>query len=60
MRTRAADWLNTETMRTMFGFQVYHEGRWRHVAENGKPLIYETREARDDKRAEYRKRRSLT
>lgn len=30
-------------------------GRWLHACEDGKPLLYESREERDAKRAELRK-----
>lgn len=59
MRTREADWFNTETMETMYGFQVYHDGKWRHVAENGKPQIFATAAERDAKRREYQAMKSL-
>lgn len=56
MRTRANDWLDTNTLETKYGIDVLHDGKWKHLAEDGKPCIYSTPAERDAKRAEYRKK----
>lgn len=54
MRTRNHDWFDTNTGKTLYGFQVYHHGKWRHAAENNKPLLFSERLDRDVKRASFR------
>lgn len=56
MRTRPNDWLDTNTLETKYGIDVLHDGKWKHLAEDGKPCIYSTPAERDAKRAEYRKK----
>ena len=55
MRTRNSDYLNTETFKPEFSFQIFHDGEWKNVAEDGAPCIYKTEKDRDEKRAQYRK-----
>ena len=55
MRTRNHDFLNRNTFEREFGFQVFDEGEWKNVAEDGVPCIYKTEKERDEKRAQYRK-----
>ena len=57
MLTRNRDYLNKKTLEPEFGFQVFDEGEWKNVAENGVPCIYKTPEERNAKRAQYRKLR---
>lgn len=40
MRTRPNDWIDTNTFETKYGIDVLHEGKWKHLAEDGKPCIY--------------------
>ena len=55
MRTRATKYLNRHTLKPEYGFQVFHDNKWKSVAENGEPCIYKTEKERDEKRAQYRK-----
>lgn len=55
MKTRAKDWLNMKTMKPAYGIQVFHDGRWKDAAENGKACIFGSRYERDKKQAEFRK-----
>lgn len=55
MQTAPTSWLDTETLKPKYGLKVLHEGRWKNLAEDGKPCIYDTETERDAKRAEYRK-----
>ena len=55
MRTRNHDYLNRHTFEREFGFQIFDEGEWKNVAEDGAPCIYKTEKERDEKRAQYRK-----
>lgn len=43
----------------MFGIQVYSQGKWCNVHENGYPLIFADRLDCEIKRAEIRKRKEL-
>ena len=58
MRTRATKYLNRHTLKPEYGFQVFHDNKWKSVAENGEPCIYKTEKERDEKRAQYRKLKS--
>lgn len=58
MRTRDHNWYDPKKNKTLYSFQVHHHGKWRHVAENGKPLIYTTPGERNAKRREYRSKKS--
>lgn len=55
MRTKNFDFLDIEKSKPLYSFKVLHEKTWKNVAENGKPLLFETEESRNLKRAEYRK-----
>lgn len=55
MRTREHNWLDTNTLEPKYGFQVYANGCWCHVHEDGKPCIYDTPEERDAARAKARR-----
>lgn len=55
MRTRTHDWFNLKDMTPRYSFQIHINGKWHNVAENGKPLWYETTQERDRKQAEYRR-----
>jgi len=55
VRTREADWLDTKSMKTLFGIQVRVRSRWCYAHSDGKPLIYATKAERDAKRAELRR-----
>ncbi|WP_043767587.1 hypothetical protein [Algiphilus aromaticivorans] len=55
MRTKASDWYAPNTGRTLYGIKVYHEGKWAHAMQDGKPLIFHSELERDEKRRELRK-----
>lgn len=57
MRTRTKDWLDLKTMKPAYGFQVFHDGQWKDVAEDGKACIFASPAKRDKKRSEFRKLR---
>lgn len=57
MRTRNHDWFDTKAGRPLYSFQVFHAGKWRHVAEDGKPLLFRKPQERNAKRKEYRARK---
>lgn len=59
MRTRPHDWYDEAVTRTLYSFQVFHNGKWRHVAENGEPLLFAKANDRDAARARYRRLREL-
>lgn len=48
---RKFDWLNTDTLKTVFGVQakIEHQARWANLAENGKPVFFDTEIERDAK-----------
>lgn len=47
MRTRKHDWFDTVEHKPKYGFQLLVKGRWKHVAEDGKPCLFDTEEERD-------------
>lgn len=55
MRTRAFDWFNDQTLQPLYGIQVLNNGRWSHLAIDGKAALFATPDERDAKRAEVRK-----
>lgn len=55
MKTRAYNWLDTNTGKPKFGIQVHVDGKWQNAAENGKPLLFDCLVKREDKRRELRK-----
>ena len=57
MRTRIYDWLDIETKRRYFSFQIYFKKQWRNVHNNGTPLIFETANERDMERKSFSKRK---
>ena len=60
MRTRNHDWFDERKRVSMYGFQILAETGWKNVAEGGKPCIYPTTDERDQKRAEYRRRKAIS
>lgn len=54
MRTRNHNWFDTSTGKTLYSFQVFSQAKWRHAAEDNKPCIFATPQARDAKRKEFR------
>lgn len=55
-RFRSHNWIDTRTMQPMFGIQGRHsEGGWAHVARDGKPLLFDTEQARNDALRELRR-----
>lgn len=55
MKTRACNWLDTDTGKPKFGIQVFVNGKWHNAAENGKPLLFDDLLEREAKRRELRK-----
>ena len=49
MKSRNFDYFNTKTMEVKYGIQVRHGGKWMPCAENGKPLMFDTPEQRDER-----------
>jgi hypothetical protein len=49
------DWLNTQTRTPMYGIDARVDGKWHYVAEDGKPLLYQTAEERDRRIKELRR-----
>jgi hypothetical protein len=60
MKTRPFDWFDESKRVSMYGLQVLTEGGWKNLAEDGKPCIYPTTAERDQKRAEYRRRKAIS
>lgn len=54
MRTRDHDWFDTKKQRPLYSFQVFQRGKWRHVAEDGKPLLFDNPGDRNISRHSYR------
>lgn len=52
MRTRNHDWFDSAKMAPVYGVQIYHDGKWRDVAIDGKIVLCAT----EAERAEQRKR----
>lgn len=50
MLTRKFEWFDKEKQVPVYGVQVYHEGKWKHAALNGKAILCYTEEERDEKR----------
>ena len=47
-RFRAHQWINTKTLKPIFSIQAsVGKNGWMHVSDNGKPMFYDTAEARD-------------
>lgn len=57
---RAHDWFDTEKEKPLYGIQARREnGKWLHVCEGNRPLLYEKAEERDAKLEELRKRKPV-
>lgn len=52
MKARSFDYFNTKTMEMKYGIQVKHQGKWMPCAEEGKPLMFDTPEQRDERMRE--------
>lgn len=59
MKTRVHDWLDMKTLKPAYGFQVFVDGKWLDVAENGKACIFHSTGERDKKQAKFRKMKGL-
>lgn len=61
MRTRKQDYLDMTTHTGKYGIDVWNPDThcWNGVAENGKPLLYDTAAERDAKRKEISKMKSV-
>lgn len=57
MRTRACDYVNTKTWKPVFGIEIFAFGKWMRCAEDGKPLLFNSKAKREAKRAELRKQK---
>lgn len=55
MKTRNYDWYDTEKGAPAYGFQVFMNGEWAHPCEDGRLLVFPTKEERDTKRKEVSK-----
>jgi len=55
MKTRNSQWLDTNTLRPLFGVQVLKDGVWINAMLNGEPILCETEQERDEKRARVKK-----
>jgi len=47
MQFRAHDWMDTKEMKMMYGVQGLTEDRWAHCHTKGVPLLFDTKEERD-------------
>ena len=57
MRTREKNFVDVERLKTVFSFQVYTGKKWRFVVgKDGEIKKFETREACNAARAEWRKK----
>lgn len=48
MKFKANDWLDTKDRQVYYGIDGYIDGRWLHVATDGNPLFFTTKEERDE------------
>lgn len=55
MRTRVHDWLDTNTQKPLYSFQVLVDGKWSNPLKDGKPMLFENKADRDAAQAEARK-----
>lgn len=60
MKTRNYNWYDMQNHKPLFGIQVRWDGEWLNAAEDGKALLFDTPEERDAKRAEIRKRGTMS
>lgn len=54
MRTRNHDWFDTKKLVPVYGVQAFHDGKWKHAAINGKPILCATKKERDAARALFK------
>jgi glucose dehydrogenase len=55
MRTRNYDYLDTDTGKPVYSFQVKHNDKWHHVHDNGKLLLFDIEEDRNEARKQASK-----
>ncbi len=61
MRTREKNFLDVERLKTVFSFQIQWKGKWCFpTGADGQLQKFETREACNAARAEYRKKPTVT
>lgn len=61
MRTREKDFVDVERLKSVYSFQIFWKKAWMFVSDGAGGLLkFETREARDAARAEYRKKPTVT
>ena len=61
MRTREKNFVDLERRKTVFSFQIHWKGAWMFVSDGAGGLLkFETREACNAARAEYRKKPTVT
>lgn len=55
MRTKMTAWYDKENDRPLYGIKVHVNGAWVNLAQDGKALLFETREECEAKRKEVRR-----
>ena len=55
MRTKLTAWYDKANDRPLYGIKVHVNGIWVDLAQNGKALLYETRQECEAKRKEVRR-----
>lgn len=61
MRTREKNFVDVDRLKTVFSFQINWKGKWCFVDDgNGGLMKFDTREACNAARAEYRKKPTVT
>ncbi|GEM_PF-4766653 len=54
MQTREHNWIDTNTGKVRYSFQIKKDNRWWNPMKNGKPMLFDTPEERDAARKEAR------
>lgn len=55
MLTRPTTWLNTKTLKPVYGIELRINGKWMGYAKDGEAQFWTTEKARDAERAKLRK-----
>lgn len=59
MRTKEANFLNTETTDIQYGIKVFIDNKWIHAGDSKGVFSFDTKEDRDIKRKEVRKLKTV-
>ncbi len=55
MKFKKNNWFDSKELKVFYGIDAKVDNEWHHAAEDGKPLLFDTSEERDEKLKELRK-----